>query len=237
MLPFENDTHNPELDYIADGLTDTIINGLSQIGSLRVIPRSSTAHFKGNSDPLQVGRQLNVRVILTGHIANAGGGLLAIQTELTDTEKRSQLWGRRFQTAATDVLAVEEQIASQVTERLVGRITPAAEERQARSSTVNRQAFDLYLKARYSRDRRTPASLREAVGLYQAAIVRDPNYAAAYLGLFFTNMLAAEYAGVPLNDVRPAAEALSPSQQGKRRAKLAKSAKTAKKTKAGIFSP
>lgn len=206
VLPFENDTRNPNFNYISEGLTDTITNSLSQLGVLRVIPRSSTIHLRGSRDPLQVGRTLHVRAVLTGHIVNAEDGTLAVQAELTDTEKQSQLWGRRFQVRPADILSVEGRVASEVTDRLLGGIV-RAEHRQVRGSTTNSEAFVVYLRARYAAESRTPASLHQAVGLYKSALEKDPNYAAAYRGLYAAYMLQSEYAGVPLEEVRTDAEA------------------------------
>jgi serine/threonine protein kinase/Tfp pilus assembly protein PilF len=183
VLPFTNTAADPEAEYLSDGITESLINRLSQIPSLRVVPRSTAFRYKGREvDPDKVGRQLKVQALLTGKVLQRGD-LLSVQAELVDVKQKAQLWGDRFNRRGGDLLNVEDEIAQQIVENL--RLTLTGEERArlARRDTENTDAYHLYLKGRYYWSKRTPPDLKKSVEYFEGAIAKDPGYALAYTGL------------------------------------------------------
>ena len=149
VMPFVNVGADPNTEYLSDGITENLINNLSQLPKLRVVPRSLVFSYKGKEmDPRKVGQDLKVRAILTGRVIHRGDGV-NIQTELVDVGEVSQLWGQQYDRRFTDILAVQEDIAKQVAEKLHLRPSGEQQKRMAKRSTENTQAYQLYLKGRY----------------------------------------------------------------------------------------
>jgi TolB-like protein/tetratricopeptide (TPR) repeat protein len=183
VLPFANVTRDPEVEYLSDGVTETIINGLTRLPGLRVAPRSTVFRYKGQDiDPQVVGQELAARVVLTGRILQRGDTLV-VAAELTDVARQSQLWGERFKRKLADIFSIEEDIAGKISESLRGRLTGDDRKRLARRSTEDSEAYRLYLRGRHAHYRRTPTSLQEGLRYFAQAIERDPDYALAYSGL------------------------------------------------------
>jgi serine/threonine protein kinase/Flp pilus assembly protein TadD len=183
VLPFANAAADPDAEYLSDGITESLINRLSQIPSLRVVPRSTAFRYKGRDvDPVKAGKQLKVQALLTGKVQQRGD-LLSVQAELVDVRQNAQLWGDRFNRRGVDLLSVEDEIAQQIVENL--RLTLTGEERArlARRDTENTDAYHLYLKGRYYWSKRTPPDLKKSVEYFEGAITKDPGYALAYAGL------------------------------------------------------
>ena len=182
VLPFVN-AADPQLDCLADGITESIINSLSQLENIRVVPRSLVFRYKGlQSDPATLGVALNVRTILTGRVTQHGE-TLAIQAELVDTSTESQLWGEQFHQQVDDVLAVQEEIAWRISEALRLKLTAAQKKRLRKRATINPDAYQAYLRGRHHWNNWTPESFRRALEEFQRAIDLDPSYALAYAGL------------------------------------------------------
>ena len=176
VMPFVNVGGDPNTEYLSDGITENLINNLSQIPKLRVLPRSLVFGYKGREmDPRKVGQDLHVRAILTGRVVQRGDSL-NIQTELVDVGEVSQLWGQQYDRKFAEILAVQEEIAKQVSEKL--RLRPSGEEqkRMGKRSTENTEAYQLYLKGRYYWNRRTADMLKKANEYFQQAIDKDPSY-------------------------------------------------------------
>jgi TolB-like protein len=183
VLPFLNAADNPDAEYLSDGIAESLINSLSQMPNLRVVPRSKAFRYKGQDvDAKKVGRQLKVRALLTGRIFQRGD-TLNVQTELVDVARECQLWGERFQRKMADIFTVEEEIATQISERLRLKLTGQDRKRLLKRHTENTEAYHLYLKGRLHWNRRTGEGLRKAVDYFQQAIDKDSNYAMAYAGL------------------------------------------------------
>ncbi len=183
VLPFVNVSADPNMDYLSDGLTEEIINSLAQLPQLRVVPRVLVFRYKAQqADPQKVGHDLNVRTVLTGRVAQHGD-TLTIQTELVDVSRVSELWGQQYNVKLTDLLAVQEQISRQISEKLRLRLTEAEQRRLARHSTENTEAYQLYLEGRYFWNKRTEKGLRKAIDYFDQAIEKDPGYALAYTGV------------------------------------------------------
>ena len=183
VLPFVNASGDPDADYFSDGITESIINNLSQLGRLRVTARTTVFRYKGReAEPQAAGRELHVRAILTGKVLHRGDHL-RIQVDLVDVADGSQLWGQRYHRQVSDIFEIEEEIAREISETLRVRLTSEEQKRLARRPTESTEAYQLYLKGRYFWDKRTPRSFQKAIEHFQQAIDKDPGYALAYTGL------------------------------------------------------
>jgi serine/threonine protein kinase/Tfp pilus assembly protein PilF len=183
VLPFVNAENRPDTDYLCDGITESLINHLSDIPKLRVVPRSTAFRYKGvEIDPERAARELNVRVLLTGRML-LRGDTLNVQAELVDAAANSQLWGQKYSRKLSDIWAVEEQIAREIAGTLQVKLNRAKKTRLTRRATQDGEAYQLYLRGRYLWNRRTRDALGRAIVYFQQAIDRDPSYALAYAGL------------------------------------------------------
>ena len=196
VLPFVNASTDPDTEYLSDGIAETLIGQLSEIPRLKVMARSTVSRYRGNEiDPQQVGRDLNVRAILTGKVSQRGD-TLTITMELMDVRDGSELWGGRYNRKLADILAVQEDIAREITDKLRLRLQGKEEERLTGHPTENVEAYQLYLKGRYYWNKRTPDGIQKAIEYFQHAIEKDPGYARAYAGL-------ADCYHVPANPLPP----------------------------------
>ncbi|HVL68983.1 MAG TPA: protein kinase [Vicinamibacterales bacterium] len=183
VLPFVNTGADAQIEYITDGITESIINSLSQLPGLRVVPRSLVFRYKGlQTDPSTVGLALNARTILTGHILQQGD-MLHIQAELVDTATESQMWGERFRQKASELLAVQEEIAWQISEALRLKLTGEQKKKLRKRPTIDSEAYQEYLRGRHHWHQWGPESFRKAVEHFERALSHDPEYALAYAGL------------------------------------------------------
>ena len=183
VLPFVNAGADPMLEHVADGITESIINSLSQLSGLRVVPRSLAFRYKGlQADPATVGLALNARTILTGRVVRYGD-VLNIQAELVDTRTESQLWGEQFRQSMNDLLTVQEEIAWQISEALRLKLTGEQKKKLQKRATVNPEAYQEYLRGRYHWNNFSGESLRRAREHFERAVALDPTYALAYAGL------------------------------------------------------
>ena len=191
ILPFRNTSNDPEKEYLSDGITETIINTLSQIPKLRVMALSTVFRYKGRDvDPLEVGRALNVRAILTGKVLQLGENLI-IKAELVDVADGSQLWGEQYDRKPGDILAIQREISREITAKLRLKLSGEQRKRLERPHTENIRAYQLYLKGRYFWNKRTEQGLKKGIEFFNQAIEEDPLYALAYVGLADSyNMLA-----------------------------------------------
>jgi eukaryotic-like serine/threonine-protein kinase len=207
VLPFLNPGSDPQIEYIADGITESVINSLSQLSGIRVIPRSVAFRYKGlQADPATVGLALNARTILTGRIVRQGD-VLNIQAELVDTASESQLWGEQFRQKSTDLLIVQEEIAWQISEALRLKLTGEQKKKLRKRPTVNPEAYQEYLRGRYHWNNFSQDSLRRAREHFERAIELDPVYALAYAGLGDAFGAMAYYGFVPPDEGFPRAGA------------------------------
>jgi TolB-like protein/Tfp pilus assembly protein PilF len=183
VLPFVNASADADTEYLSDGISETLIGQLSQVPRLKVMARSTVFRYKGsNIDPQKIGRDLNVRAVLTGRILQRAD-TLTISMELMDVRDGSQLWGKQYNRKLADTLAVQEDIAHEVVDKLRLRLAGVEEKRLNAHATENAAAYQLYLKGRYYWNKRTPDGIQKAIDSFQQAIVQDPGYALAYAGL------------------------------------------------------
>jgi serine/threonine protein kinase/tetratricopeptide (TPR) repeat protein len=183
ILPFANVGADPNKEYLSDGITENLINSLSQLPTLRVTARSLAFRYKGPQfDPQKAGRDLHVRAVLTGRVMERDGSL-NIQAELMNVKDGAQLWGGQYSQSFSGILALQEEIARAVSGKLHLKPTAEHQKRLAKRSTENTEAYQLYLKGRYYWNRRTEQTIKRAVEYFQQAIDKDPGYALAYAGL------------------------------------------------------
>jgi len=208
VLPLVNASNDAEMEYFSDGITESIINNLSQLPKLRVVPRSTVFRYKGRDvDPQTIGRELNVRAVFTGRVLQHGDSLI-IKTELIDVEQESQLWGEQYRRRLTDILELEEEISREISGKLRLRLSGEEKKRLVKRYTENTAAYHLYLKGRYYTNKRTEEWIKKGVDYFQRAADTDPNYALAYAGLADAYaFLASSTGGMPPRDTYPKAKA------------------------------
>ncbi|HXM35627.1 MAG TPA: protein kinase [Pyrinomonadaceae bacterium] len=183
VMPFINGGNNADIEYLSDGMTETLINTLSQLPDLSVKARSSVFRYKGKEiDPQTVGTELNVQAIVNGRIIQHGDDL-TLYLSLVDARTGNQLWGEQYSRKQADLLSLQNAVARDVATRLRNKLSGADEQKVARNYTQNTEAYQLYLQGRFFANKRTPESIRKAIGYYQQAIDKDPNYALGYAGL------------------------------------------------------
>jgi TolB-like protein/lipoprotein NlpI len=207
VLPLVNTTGDPETEYLSDGISESIINLLSQLPNLRVIPRTSAFRYKGREADLKtVGRDLKVRTVLTGKLIQRGDRLV-VQTELVDVVNDAQLWGGQFNRRLEDILELQEELARQISENLRLRLTPEDEKRLAKRSTQNREAYQFLLKADYHMNKWTPDGLQRGMAYARQAIEADPAYAEAYAYVSAGYSLLGGFGFLPPAEAFPKAKA------------------------------
>ena len=183
VLPFDNQNHDPDTDYLSDGLTESIINNLTQIPNLRVIARGSAFRYKArNIDPITAGHELGVRGILTGRLLQRGDSL-AVSAELVDVRDNKQLWGEHYERKVSDLLTVQREIGTEISSSLRLKLSAPEQTLVTKRYTDNPEAYQLYLKGRFYWNKRTEEGLRKGIEYFQQAIERDPTYALAYAGI------------------------------------------------------
>lgn len=182
ILPLANISGDPEMEYLSEGVTESIINTLSQLPKLRVVARSTVFRYKGQEvDPQQVGRELGVQAVLTGRVRQTADRLM-IAIELTDVASDSQLWGEHYNRNLSDIFEVQEKIAGEITEKLRLKLNRKDKGRLKKRHTDSVDAYHAYLKGRYFWYQRTEDALRRGIEYFNKAIEHDPSYAAAYDG-------------------------------------------------------
>lgn len=183
VLPFVNANGDQNNEYLSDGITESMINSLSQIPRLRVMARSTMFRYKGqNADPTSVGHELHVDSVLTGRVLRQADTLV-IQADLVNVADGSQIWGEHYTRKAVDVFAIQDEIARQISDRLRMRLSGDEQKLLTKHYTDNTEAYDLYLKGTYFDGKGTEEGLDKAIQYYQQAIALDPNYALAYVGM------------------------------------------------------
>jgi len=183
VMPFSNTTPDKDFEYFTDGLADDLINALTKIDGLRVVSRTSAFRLRQKMDDIrEIGRQLNVRVILEGSVRRSGDKL-RISAQLVNVADGYELWSERYDVEFKDVFSVQDEISRSIAESLKVKLALRHDKRLIEAHTNDMEAYNLYLKGRFYWNKRTPAGLQKAMEHFQQAITRDPNYAQAYSGL------------------------------------------------------
>jgi adenylate cyclase len=207
VLPFENASNDPNAEYLAEGISEALINSLTELQQLKVIARATAFHYKGKEvDPRQVGRELHVATVLTGRVRQMQDAL-SVQVDLVDAVTGAQLWGAGFDRTISDVVSVKQAIAREVTQKLKLRLSGAEERRLVKRDTTNAEAYQSYLRGRYFWNKRTPEAIKQAIEEFDHAIERDPGFALGYAGLADSYILLQQYVGVPSSEAIPKARA------------------------------
>jgi serine/threonine-protein kinase len=182
VLPFVNETADPEAEYLSDGLGEGIINSLSQLPELSVSSQNSVLRYKGKETDAQVvGRELGVKAVLLGRIKRRGADL-TVNAELVNVRDGRQIWGERFVRKISDLMAVQDEVTWHITDKLRIRLTETQKATIAKHGTQDAQAYDLYLKGRHFWNQGTPEAIGKADEYFEAAAARDPSYAVAAAG-------------------------------------------------------
>ena len=183
VLPFVNVSSDPNIEYLSDGISESLINNLSQLPQLKVIARSSTFRYKGKEiDPEEVAKTLGVGAIVTGRVIQRGDDL-QISVELTNAQDKTQMWGEQYNRRATDLQAVQAEIARTVSEKLRLRLTGAQEQQLAKQATQNPAAYQLYLNGLFYQRKGNIENARKALDYYNQAVALDPKFALAYASM------------------------------------------------------
>jgi TolB-like protein/class 3 adenylate cyclase/Flp pilus assembly protein TadD len=207
VLPFVNMSPDKENEYFSDGVSEEILNALTGTPGLRVAARTSSFSFKGKNEPVQrIGEALKVGVVLEGSVRRAGNQL-RITAQLINVADGFHLWSRTFDGKADEVFAIQTEVAQRVHEALKMKLRLGSGPNGTLTGTSNLEAYDLYLRARELWSKRTGADVQRAVGLFQEATVKEPNYAAAYAGLASSYAVLSEYASLPIRETGPKARA------------------------------
>jgi TolB-like protein len=207
VLPFANGTGPAEAEYLSEGISESIINLLSQFPDLRVVPRTSAFHYKGlEADLKRVGRDLNVDAVLTGTLQQLGDRLI-VQADLVDVVKDAQLWGGQYSRRLEDIFELQEELARRISESLRPRLTPDEDKLLNKRPTENREAYHLYLKAMYYANKWSPDGIQKGIAYSKQAIEADPLFAQAYAGLAYLYFLVSVFGGLSPRQVFPLAKA------------------------------
>ena len=195
VLPFANQTGDPNAEYLSDGISESLINSLSQVPGVKVIARSSAFKYKGKeADVQEVANALGVEAVLTGRVTQRGENL-SIGVELVNANDQTQLWGEQYDRRMSDLLAIQREIAREITEKLKLKVS-GDENGPAKHYTESNEAYQLYLKGRFHWNKRTAEALRKSIEYFNQAIDKDPRFALAYAGL-------ADCYVVPANQLPP----------------------------------
>jgi TolB-like protein/lipoprotein NlpI len=207
VLPLVNESNDPSTEYLSDGISETLINSLTELQQLRVIARSTAFRYKGKDvDPQTVGRELNVQTVLMGRVRQLGD-TLNIQVDLVDATSGAQLWGAEYERKLSDVLSMKQTIAREVTDKLRLKLSGEEQQRLTRRDTTNSEAYQFYLRGRYYWNKRTAEGMKKAIEQFQQAIEKDPSYALAYAGLADAYATSPGYSATPVSEVAPKARA------------------------------
>ena len=216
VLPFTDDIPSAATpsanDYLADGITEGVINDLSQVQPLRVMARSTVFRFKGkDNDPQQVGNTLKVDAVVTGRVVQQGDNV-SIQAELVKVSDGSQIWGQQFTRKMADVSSLQGDIAREITAKLQPQVGNEKAAKIVSPGTQNQEAYQEYLQGRFHLNQRTEASIRQAVADLRRAVALDPNYAHAWVSLAFAYTLAQSY--LPPAEAAPCQKAEKKPKKG-----------------------
>jgi serine/threonine protein kinase/Flp pilus assembly protein TadD len=209
VLPLVNSRNDAETEYLADGITECIINSLSKLPKLRVVPRSTVFRYKNQQTDLQqVGSELGVRAVFAGRILQIGDSLV-VNAELVDIANEAQIWGENYRREMTDIFTLLDEIAEDISEKLKLKLSGEDKKQLSKRYTENSEAYQFYLKGRYFvTSKRTEEWIKKGIEYFQKAIDLDPNYALAFSGIAEAyGFLASSTGGWRPHDAYPKAEA------------------------------
>jgi len=207
VLPLVNLSRDPEQEYFADGMTEELITDLSKIGSLKVISRTSVMQYKNARKPLpQIGRELGVEGVIEGSVQRVGDRV-RISAQLIYAPGDTHLWAESYDRDLHDVLKLQGEVAQVIANEVNARVTPKEQARLADKRPIDPEAYQAYLEGRYYWNKRTEGDIRKAIGYFQQAINKDPNYALAYAGLADSYLILSIYSSAPWQETYRQAKA------------------------------
>ncbi|MGH9776407.1 MAG: protein kinase domain-containing protein [Candidatus Acidiferrales bacterium] len=200
VLPFTNVSGDANAEYLSDGITESLIASLTHVPELKVKSRNSVFRYKGKDvDAQKVGNDLGVSALVSGRVTPRGDSI-EVSAELTDVRDNTEIWGQHYSGKSADIISLEQQIAGDLAEKLRSKLSSSEKQQVTRQGTQNPGAYELYLKGRYSWNRRTPSDVATAISYFNQAIVKDPGYALAYSGLADAYSVLPAYGGTPTED-------------------------------------
>lgn len=174
VLPFANAGANPDAEFLSDGLTESLIASLAHLPDLKVKSRDSVFRYKGkDADPQTIGKDLAADALLTVRVAQHGD-TVQITADLTNVEDNTEIWGGQYERQSSDIIALQQQIAGDIADKLRSRLSSAEKQQVIRQSTQNPDAYLLYVNGRSSWNKRTNADLNNAISYFNQAIDRLP---------------------------------------------------------------
>jgi TolB-like protein len=183
VLPFTYGGGDANMEYLSDGITESLIDNLTHVPQLKVKSRHSVFRYKGKDvDVQKLGQDLGVAALVSGRIVPHGENI-EVSAELTNVRDNTEIWGQHYNGKSTDIVSLPQQIAGDIAARLRSHLSGSEKQQVTKQGTRNPEAYQLYLKGRYTWNKRTPADLREAINDFNQAIAKDPGYALAYTGL------------------------------------------------------
>ena len=183
VLPFTNGAGDASTDYLSDGITESLIDNLAHVPQLRVKSSNSVSRYKGKDvDVPKVGNDLGVSALVIGRVVPRGDSI-EVSAELTDVRDNTEIWGQHYSGKSADIISLQQQIAGDIAEKLRSKLSASEKQQVTKQGTQNPEAYELYLKGRYTWDRRTPSNIAIAISYFNQAIAKDPGYALAYSGL------------------------------------------------------
>jgi TolB-like protein/predicted Zn-dependent protease len=183
VMPFVNESGNQDIEYLSDGLTDALITNLSQLPNLTVKARSAVFRYKGQpTDTRTIGNALNAQTVMTGHVTQRDDQLI-VNVELIDSQTENVIWAGQYDRKQADLIAVQKEITKDVLSKLTPKLSGVDEQKLAKTSTANPDAYRLLLQGRYFLDRTTKEDTEKAIGYFQQALTIDPNYALCWADL------------------------------------------------------
>ncbi len=207
VLPFVNDSKDPNVEYLSDGITESIINSLSQLPELKVMSRNAAFRFKNKSlDAVEAGRNLNVGAVLTGRLLKLDDRFV-IKAELINVADGSQLWGDEYNSSLADIFSVQDEVSKKISQSLRLRLSGADEQKLAKRYTHDAEAYQLYLKGRYFWNKRNEEGFRNGIEYFKRAEEKDPTFALAFSGLADSYALLCDIGAVRPADEMPKARA------------------------------
>jgi TolB-like protein len=193
VMPFVNESGNADVEYLSDGMTETLISSLSNIPNLSVKARSTVFYYKGKEiSPKKIGEELKVQAVLLGRVSQRGDDL-KLSLELVNTETQDVIWSEQYNRKQSDLVSLQSEIAKNVSDKLRSKLTATEQERVSKTNTTSSEAQQLYLKGRFHWNKRNTEDFQKARAYFQQAIAADPNYALAYTGLADTLALMPYY--------------------------------------------
>ena len=203
VMPFVNEGGNADVEYLSDGMTETLISSLSQIPNLNVKARSLVFRYKGkDTNPQTIGRELDVQAVLNGRVVQRGSDLI-VYLELVDASSGNLIWGDQYNRQQSDLVSLQSDLARDVSSKLRTKLSGAEEQRVTKNYTANSDAYRLFLRGKFLAGKRTPRDSQAAIENFQRAVSLDPQFAMAYAGLATAYTYLAIYGYSPAKEVFP----------------------------------